>query len=121
VRVATRYVLVVITKDEVVRLGKPMRPAKGAAAVFPPPDDVFAAAALEGAFDDLVGEADLARALSRIWTTYPERVRFTAVLFRSRHHHPSLREVPIVGPERRIIDVERAAAADDGERWATSA
>jgi hypothetical protein len=43
------------------------------------------------------------------------------VLFRSRHHHPSLREVPIVGPERRIIDVERAAAADDGERWATSA
>jgi hypothetical protein len=121
VRVATRYVLVVITKDEVVRLGKPMRPAKGAAAVFPPPDDVFAAAALKGAFDDLVGEADLARALSRIWTTYPERVRFTAVLFRSRHHHPSLREVPIVGPERRIIDVERAAAADDGERWATSA
>jgi hypothetical protein len=118
VRVATRYVLVVITKDEVVRLGKPMRPATGAAAVFPPPDDVVAVDALGTAFDELVGDADLARALSRVWTTYPERVRFTAVLFRSRHHHPSLRDVPMVGPERHVVDAERTEAAEDGERWA---
>jgi hypothetical protein len=121
VRTSTRFLLVVITRDEVIRLGKPMRPALGQSVVFPPPDDLPGIAALADVLDELVGDVRLDRALSRVWTVYPERVVFTAVLFRSRHHHPSLREVPIVGPERLVVDTERTDATDGGEQWATLA
>ena len=118
VRVATRYVLVVITKDEVIRLGRPMPPARGQTAVFPPPYDQPTQRDLERVLTELAGDVDVTKALARIWTTYPERVHFTAALFRSRHHEPSLHEFPMGSDEKGVVLGDRHQALETGEEWA---
>jgi hypothetical protein len=115
VRVATRFVLVVVTKDEVVRLGRPMRPAIGSTVVFPSPYDHPTCSYLREACDSLMGPVDLSRPLAKVWTEYPQRVHFTAVLFRSRHLHPSLREEPMDLVEMEVVEAElREPRTDDG-------
>jgi hypothetical protein len=117
---ATRYVLVVVTRDEVLRLGRPVPPAPGGSAVVPPPYDAPTCPQLRRAVDEVLGPVDTSGRLARVWTTYEDRVRYTAVAFHSRHDHPSLRKHPMDAAEisvviqERIEDLQdRAAEAED--------
>jgi hypothetical protein len=105
--VTTRYVLVVVTKDEVIRLGKAMKPAPGNDVVFVSPYDEPTCSQLSTAVRDLLGPCDVSRPMVRVWTQYPQRVKFTAVLFRSRHGHTALRGAPMDSDEHDLVLAER--------------
>ncbi len=105
VELLTRHVLVVVTGDEVVRLGRPVTGPNGG------PYDVayWERTADTPELREAIGLAPEHpdRFAPTRWTDYDQRVRFTAALFASRHHHAAIAGKPMTTRETTIIKDER--------------
>lgn len=106
VGLVTRHLLVVVTGDEVVRLGRPLTGPFGR----PPTFDLWnaepATPELRSAIARWAPRTPKEAAATR-WTEYEQRVRFTTALFASRHTHGGLHRTPMTTAETEVVRIER--------------